>query len=102
VPGGSADLIARNRELEMMLRGIDPERMPLDAESALAGAQLEDLIGMLDLELSATEDDSRAHLLWQQRLVLLQELAAVRQTGFAAVAQDSGVASLQPATYVVD
>lgn len=98
--GASSDLIARNRELEMMLRGID--RMPLDAESALAGAQLEDLIGMLDLELSATREDARARLLWQQRLVLLQELATVRQTGFAAVAQDAGIASLQPATYVVD
>lgn len=101
--GGSAGLIARNRELEMMLRGIDPGRMPLDGQAALASAQLEDLIGMLDLELSETHAGDRARELWQQRLLLLQELASVRQSGFASVAQqDDNGSSLHAATYVVD
>lgn len=71
-------LIAQNQVYESALRSTAFGGRALSARDALAGAEIEDLIGMLDLELSATGDAVQARDLWQQRLVLMQELAAVR------------------------
>jgi len=95
-------LIARNQELQAMLRGFDMQSAPMDGEAALASARLEDLIAMLDVELGDAPAPVEAQALWQQRLVLLQELASVRQQGQAAVAQQGDGAGLQPASWVVD
>jgi len=98
---GNAALIARNQELQAMLRGFAAQNAPTDGEAALASARLEDLIAMLDVELGDAGTGDEARALWQQRLVLLQELANVRQQGQAAVAQQDGTV-LQPANWVVD
>ncbi|MDZ4812134.1 MAG: hypothetical protein SGI99_05895, partial [Pseudomonadota bacterium] len=45
---------------------------------ALASAELEDLIGLTDLQLGATETDSQAESLWQRRVSLMSRLAEVR------------------------
>jgi hypothetical protein len=74
----TAALIAQNQVYESALRSAAFSGRPLSARSALAGAEIEDLIGMLDLELSAAPDADAAHALWQQRLALMQELASVR------------------------
>lgn len=74
-------LIAQNQVYESALRSAAFGGHAHSARSALAGAELEDLIGMLDLELSATGDDAQARDLWRQRLALMQELAAVRAGG---------------------
>lgn len=75
-----AALIAQNQVYESALRRASFGGAPTGRD-ALAGAELEDLIGMLDLELSATGDAAAARDLWQQRLVLMQELATVRARG---------------------
>jgi hypothetical protein len=95
-------LIARNQELQAMLRGFDVRSAPMDGEAALASARMEDLIAMLDVELGDAPSDETARALWQQRLVLLQELASVRQQGQAAVAQQADGPGLVPASWVVD
>jgi hypothetical protein len=102
VQGGTDALIARNQELQAMLRGFDVRSAPMDGEAALASARLEDLIAMLDVELGDAPAPGEAEALWQQRLVLLQELASVRQQGQAAVAQQGDGAGLVPASWVVD
>ncbi len=79
--GSTAALIAQNQVFESALRSAAFGSRPLSARDALAGAGIEDLIGMLDLELSAASDPATSKDLWQQRLVLLQELAAVRASG---------------------
>ena len=76
-----AALIAQNQVYESALRSAAFGGRAQSARSALAGAEIEDLIGMLDLELSAAGDDAAARDLWRQRLVLMQELAAVRAGG---------------------
>jgi hypothetical protein len=73
-----AALIAQNQVYESALRSAAFGGGAQSARSALAGAEIEDLIGMLDLELSAAGDADAARDLWRQRLVLMQELAAVR------------------------
>lgn len=97
----TSNLIARNVEMQSMLRGFDTRSVPLDGEAALASARLEDLIAMLDLELGDAGPDE-AQALWSQRLVLLQELATVRQQGQAAVAQQGDGSAISPASWVVD
>jgi hypothetical protein len=97
----TAALIAQNQVFENALRSAAFGSRPLSARDALAGAGIEDLIGMLDLELSAASDPGTSKDLWQQRLVLLQELAAVRASGsnpnLTAQAMD-----LQPANYQIN
>lgn len=76
-----AALIAQNQVYESALRSAAFGGRAQSARTALAGAGIEDLIGMLDLELSAADNDAQARDLWRQRLALMRELAAVRAGG---------------------
>ena len=69
---------------------------------AIANAELEDLIGMLDLELSDTRDDARASALWRERAQLLEELAGLRTGVGGTYADNRGSASLVPAAYTIN
>ncbi len=96
--GVMRDLIARNQALEAQLqapRGFVAQ----DGAAALASVELEDLIAMLDLQLGATTDPTGSAVLWQERLVLMEELAQLRSP--STVLADNGGA-LQPAAYLVD
>lgn len=87
--------IAESQALESTLRAL--EGRPLDARSALAGAELEDLIGLTDLQLSVAERPEESLALWQQRVLLMNELAEVRRTGRSRIAADN--ADMMPAAY---
>lgn len=87
--------IAESQALESTLRSL--EGRPLDARSALAGAELEDLIGLTDLQLSVAEQPEESLALWQQRVLLMNELAEVRRTGRSRIAADN--ADMMPAAY---
>lgn len=76
-----AALIAQNQVYESALHSAVFAGRAQSARTALAGAEIEDLIGMLDLELAATGDQAQARDLWRQRVALMQELAAVRAGG---------------------
>jgi hypothetical protein len=93
----SDDLIARNQWLEAMVRA---QGEPMDAASAYASAELEDLIGMVDVQLSATEEPDRQTALWEQRLSLMQELASVRTQSMAVVRNEDP--AFLPASYQID
>lgn len=77
-PGRIDMLMAQSAEWEKALHDFDRQSIPMDAGSALASAELEDLIGMTDLQLSATENDTQAESLWQRRVSLISRLAEVR------------------------
>jgi len=87
--------IAESQALESTLRGL--EHRPLDARSAMAGAEIEDLIGLTDLQLSVADRPEDELALWQQRVLLMNELAQVRRSGRARVAADN--ADMMPASY---
>lgn len=87
--------IAESQALESTLRGL--EHRPLDARSAMAGAEIEDLIGLTDLQLSVAERPEDELALWQQRVLLMNELTQVRRSGRARVAADN--ADMMPASY---
>lgn len=97
-----AQAIAANQALEAALRGA-ARPGALDGRAAIANAELEDLIGMLDLELSDTRDDARASALWRERAQLLEQLAGLRTGGGGGGYADSrGGASLVPAAYTIN
>lgn len=90
-------LIEQNQQLEAWVRAQDE---PFDGATASAAAELEDLIGMLDVELAATRDRDAQDALWRQRLGLLSELASVRSQGVTRLATND--AALVPAAYRID
>ena len=96
-----AQAIAANQALEAALRGAARPGV-LDGRAAIANAELEDLIGMLDLELSDTRDDARASALWRERAQLLEELAGLRTGVGGTYADNRGSASLVPAAYTIN
>lgn len=75
------ELIADNQLYEAELRQIDHRVADQSAQSALSSAEVEDLIGMLDLQLSVDPHSSDAQALWRKRVQLMQELAALRARG---------------------
>ena len=90
-------LIEQNEQLEAWVRAQDE---PFDGASAYASAELEDLIGALDAELTANHDDTREDALWRQRLALLDELARVRSAGVTRLATND--AGFVRASYQID
>ena len=96
----NADLIERNQALGAWLVASGE---PFDAASAQLGAELEDMIAMVDMELSDAPDPQRARALWEQRLLLLNELASVRSEGVMRVADiGTGQPTFQNASYRID
>ena len=96
----NADLIERNQALGAWLAASGE---PFDAASAQLGAELEDMIAMVDMELSDAPDAQRARALWEQRLLLLNELASVRSEGVMRVADTgTGEPTFQNASYRID
>jgi hypothetical protein len=103
--GASADtlaLIAQSQELDAVLAALDARSMPLDAGSAMASAELENLIGLTDLQLNAATHDDEAQALWSRRVDLMTRLAEARTRARFDALSDSGGASLQNASYRID
>jgi hypothetical protein len=73
-------LVARNQALERALRE-DDGGWAVDADYAMAAAQVEELIAAIDGQLAAIDAPREAEVLWRVRLSLLQELAALRSGG---------------------
>jgi hypothetical protein len=51
------------------------------ARDLLASSEIEDMIGLVDVQLAASAAQTDALPLWRQRIALLQDLAALRYTG---------------------
>jgi hypothetical protein len=95
-----ADLVARNQALEQALRD-SRDTFPIDADYAMAGSQVEELIAAIDGQLAAELDPRNAEVLWRVRLGLLQELSSLRSGGSETLmAGTSGVIAV-PADYAV-
>lgn len=95
-----ADLVARNQILESALRERG-DAIAIDADYAMAGSQVEELIAAIDGQLAADPDARNAEVLWRVRLGLLQELSSLRSGGDETLmASQSGAISI-PADDVI-
>ncbi len=52
----------------------------------MAAVEVEDLIGLVDVQLGATRGDADALPLWRQRVALLEDLATIRVNRYAIAA----------------
>lgn len=79
-------LRADSRDLESWLAGLSATT-PRDGRSLMASAEIEDLVGLVDLQLSASRNETESLPLWRQRVALLQDLASIRSEPLASMAQ---------------
>lgn len=90
-----ASLQAYSQRLESWLAGISDDA-PRDGRNLMAAAELEDLVGLVDVQLSAARSASESLPLWRQRVALLEDLAAVRSEPFSLAAESARIASATP------
>lgn len=89
-----APLQTRSRILEQWLRDTSAASAPQSAQDLAASAEIEDMIGLVDLQLGAadTADANAALPLWRRRVALLEDLSALRY-GTNALSLHNGIAA---------
>lgn len=95
-------LIAQSQELDNLLDTLDARSVPIDAGTAMAGIELENLIGVTDAQLNTADNDADARALWSRRVELMSRLVRVRAADRFGPSADTGYAALQPAHYAID
>ncbi|MEO8669951.1 MAG: hypothetical protein ABI411_01475 [Tahibacter sp.] len=84
-----AGLRGESQRIESWLRQLSAGGATLSGQDLMAAAEIEDLIGMVDLQLAATAtDDVDSASLWKQRVELLHDLAAIRATNYSLAISD--------------
>jgi len=92
-----ATLQSRSHALERWLRDTGAASAPRSAQDLAASAELEDMIGLVDVQLSGV-DEGASLPLWRRRVNLLEDLAMLRyganldqfKSGTATAANDPG------------
>jgi len=80
-----AQLHTRSQSLERWIAAV-AARAPQDGRDLMAAVEVEDLIGLIDVQLGGARTPSDALPLWRQRVALLEDLAAIRGNGVALAA----------------
>lgn len=81
---GIAALQTRSRALEQWLRDTGAASAPQSAQDLAASAEIEDMIGLVDVQLSAVDaSDAAALPLWRRRVALLEDLSTLRYSANA-------------------
>ena len=94
-PARLAQLQQRSPQaLERWLRETGRDAAPLQGQDLAAAAEIENLIGLVDVELAAPRQ-VRAQALWQRRVGLLEDLAALRYSNYRLAAGGQLAASWQ-------
>jgi len=91
------NLTQRSRTLERWIAAV-AARAPQDGRDLMAAVEVEDLIGLVDVQLGGTRGDGDALPLWRQRVALLEDLAAIRGNAFA-LAENGADANAMPASF---
>ena len=77
-----AQLHQRSQTLERWIAAV-AARAPQDSRDLMAAVEVEDLIGLVDVQLGGAQGDTDALPLWRQRVALLEDLATIRSNAFA-------------------
>lgn len=72
-----ADLKQHSQNLERWIAAVS-RNAAQDSRDLMAAVEVEDLIGLVDLQLGASADSTDTRALWQQRVSLLEDLATIR------------------------
>lgn len=93
-PARDADLAwlhQRSTQLEGWLAEL-PTPPVRDGRAVMATVEVEDLIGLVDLQLDASRTPDEALPLWRQRVALLEELSVLRSAAFGVAVTDAAPA----------
>jgi hypothetical protein len=86
-PSAASELSALHERSQALERWIATATVaPLDSRDLMAAVEVEDLIGLVDVQLGATRGDADALPLWRQRVALLEDLATIRVNRYAIAA----------------
>ena len=85
----------RSRTLERWIAAV-AARAPQDGRDLMAAVEVEDLIGLVDVQLGGASADADTLPLWRQRVALLEDLAAIRGNAFALA--ENGASAEVPAS----
>lgn len=75
-----AALQARSHTLERWLHDTGKDSAPQSAQDLAAGAEIEDMIGLIDVQLSTSDasEETASLPLWLRRVALLEDLSTLR------------------------
>lgn len=94
-PADEVDTLRRrSHSLETWIAAVSAHA-PQNGRDLMAAVEVEDLIGVVDVQLEATRNDAEALPLWQRRVDLLEDLATIRGAAALSVKGDARVAALQ-------
>jgi hypothetical protein len=97
-PGDEIEqLHERSQALERWIAAI-AARAPQDSRDLMAAVEVEDLIGLVDVQLGGVRGDADALPLWRRRVALLQDLASIRGSAFAVAESVPGLGRDVPAS----
>ena len=65
------------------LARVDAANTPLDGPSLMAATEVEDLIGLVDVQLQGAASQPEAAALWRRRIALLEDLGAIRTANYS-------------------
>lgn len=96
-----AALQTRSRALEQWLRDTGAASAPQSAQDLAASAEIEDMIGLVDIQLGAADSTDAAALpLWRRRVALLEDLSTLRYSANALNLHNGIAANGAPANEV--
>jgi hypothetical protein len=88
-----SQLHRRSQTLERWIAAV-AARAPQDGRDLMAAVEVEDLIGLVDVQLGGARTDADALPLWRQRVALLEDLAVIRGNGAALAASGADVEAM--------
>jgi len=98
---GIAALQTRSRALEQWLRDTGAASAPQSTQDLAASAEIEDMIGLVDIQLGAIDSTDAASLpLWRRRVALLEDLSTLRYSANALSLHNGIAANGAPANEV--
>ena len=93
-----AALQQRSQELEHWLHETARAATPLSGQDLAAATEIEDMIGMVDVQLGAQTRNGGLPL-WRNRVALLEDLTALRYSSYSLAASGVDAKSLTPTTW---
>ena len=94
-----AALQSRSRELEQWLHETAGIAAPLPGRDLAAASEIESLIGVIDVELTAPQQRNEEQL-WRRRVNLLEDLTALRYSNYRLAETGAAGNSAQPAKWI--
>jgi len=90
-----AALQQRSQDLEHWLRETTRAAAPLSGQDLAAATEIEDMIGMVDMQLGAQQNNGGLPL-WRHRVALLEDLTVLRYSSYSVAASGIDVKALMP------